>query len=96
MAATIRTFVVRFLEHHVDEDRSDDLVLAVAEACVEMEDHQVGVSLEIRGGRCLVECTGVVRPGRDEHGELRSRVLESLAPGAEWTGEHTFRFSIDV
>ncbi len=96
MLPTLRTFVGRFLDRYSDEDRIDDVRVAVVEACARMASAGTTVSIEVDDERCLVTCEGVVRPGDDEADVMRTGLLEALADNIEWFREDAVRFHMPL
>jgi hypothetical protein len=98
MLSTIRTFLSRFVGPYADDASLEDLQLVVAEACVGMRSGGVDVQIELNDGVCLVQCGGVEQ--RADAGEMRARLLEALAPDADWfhddTGHAGLRFSVSL
>lgn len=95
MLATIRAFVSRFLEPHADEERCDDIKLAVAEACAEMRGATTRITLEIADDRCSILCEGVAAPAAHDDG-MRAELFGALAPDAAWGLDDTVRFSLPL
>jgi hypothetical protein len=95
MLSTIRAFVAKFLELHADEDRCDDIKLAVGEACSEMRGATTSVTLEIVGGHCSILCEGVGAPAAHDDG-MRAELFGALAPNAVWSPDETVRFSLPL
>ena len=70
--------------------------LAVLVACAAVPGDALLVRLEISDERIDVRCDGVRPPSRDGSGEMRLRLLEALAPDAEWVGGGAVRFSMPL
>ena len=96
MLATLRTFVGRFLDRYSDEDRIDDVRVAVVEACARMAGDGTTVSIEVDDARCVVTCEGVARPGEDEAEVMRAGLLEALADDIEWFRDDAVRFRMPL
>jgi len=96
MLATVRAFVGRFLDRYGDEDRIDDVRVAVGEACARMQGAGTTVSIEVEDARCVVTCEGVVRPGEDEADVMRADLLEALADDIEWFRDDAVRFRMPL
>jgi hypothetical protein len=96
MLATLRAFVSRFLDRYSDEDRIDDVRVAVGEACARMKGAAITVSIEVGDARCVVTCEGVVRPGEDEGDVMRAGLLGALADDIEWFRDDAVRFHMPL
>jgi len=96
MLATLRLFVGRFLDRYSDEDRIDDVRVAVVEACARMADAGTTVSIEVDDAHCVVTCEGVVRPRDDEGDVMRAGLLEALTDDIEWFRDDAVRFRMPL
>lgn len=96
MLATVRTFVSRFLARRADDERIDDVLVAVGEACAGMQGGGLTVSIEVAGARCIVTCEGIARPGDGQEDAMRERLLEALAADTEWFRDDAVRFSMPL
>ena len=99
--STIRVFVTRALSSASDDDdRIEDLRLAVDEICARPDGDRVSVTLQIDRGRCVVVCDGVAAPANDDEGVLRERLLDALVPDIEWSrpehGRGRARFTVPL
>jgi hypothetical protein len=92
--ATVRAFVGAFVAKHADDEQAADMQLAVQEACAELLGSTLTVRLEIGEHRIGVRCEGVAPPAATDAGELRLRLLEALAPDAEWVRGDSVRFTM--
>ena len=99
--ATIRAFVARTLAPALDDDeRIEDLKLAVDEICARTDGDTVVVTLEIERARCVVICDGVAAPANDDPGVMRGRLLDALVRDVEWSrtehGSGRARFTLPL
>lgn len=92
--ATVRAFVGTFVAKHADDEQAADVQLAVQEACAQPLGGALTVRLEIGEDRIAVRCEGIAPPAQTEEGELRLRLLEALAPDAEWAHGDAVRFTM--
>lgn len=96
MLSTVRVFVGSFVSRFAHEESTEDVRLAVSEACGDPGDGSLRVVLDIGEDRCTVTCEGVRRPADDEAGIMRMRLLRALAPDADWFREDAVRFSLPI
>lgn len=99
--STIRVFVTRALSSASgDDDRIEDLRLAVDEICARPDGDRISVALLIDPARCVVVCDGVAAPANDDEGVLRERLLDALVPDIEWSrtehGRGSARFTVPL
>lgn len=99
--ATIRAFVARMLAPALDDDeRVEDLKLAVDEICARTDGGTVVVTLEIDRARCVVICDGVAAPANDDLGVMREQLLDALVRDVEWSrtehGSGRARFTLPL
>jgi hypothetical protein len=99
--STIRVFVTRALSPASDDDdRIEDLRLAVDEICARPDGDRISVALLIDPDRCVIVCDGVAAPANDDDGVLRERLLDALVPDIEWSrtehGRGSARFTVPL
>ncbi|MGH2629843.1 MAG: ATP-binding protein [Actinomycetota bacterium] len=99
--ATIRVFMARVLAPVLDDDeRIEDLKLAVDEICAATDGDRVAVTVVIDRARCVVICEGVAAPADDERGTMRERLLAALVHEVQWSrterGHGRVRFTMPL
>ena len=93
MLSTVRVFVTRFAEGDLDDERIDDLRIAVDEACARTEGATLTISIAIDNDRCSITCEGVSAPSVPDD-DVRLQLLEALARDVEWSDDASVRFAV--